>query len=261
MNRNKFVLSCGAIMVLAGVLQAADVFCEWNGGETRPNALADGAVAFTYDGSGAILSMTATPSGGGTVFVDGDAMEFAADAEIILAAGGRLVISNVMNCAGDLFVTGLVATATRSWNDGVASTLEDPTKALLATNSWTVMFENMDLDEWEPVEFRGDIPANIGTGWYFPNYFKAEYFKRRTVDGERQMLVDLMADSGTWTKAVRVLLRQNGANVEGRVVDARYASRSFGGMCVEEAALERELPLKPFSGGVAVPGSPNGGKG
>ena len=259
--KKKSALVCGVLLAVAGGLKAADVFCEWNSGESKPDALADGAVAFTYDGSGAILSMTATPSGGGTVFIDGDSMDFAADAEIILAAGGRLVISNAMNCAGDLFVTGLVATATRSWNDGVASTLDDPTQALLATNSWTVMFENMDLDEWEPVEFHGDIPANIGAGWYFPNYFKAEYFKRRTVAGEKRMLVDLMADSGSWTKAVRVLLRQNGANVEGMAVDARYASRSFGGMCVEEAALERDKPLNLYSGGVAVPGSPNGGKG
>ena len=249
-----------ATVAVNAALLAANFTYEWTDGSTPSSAL-DGKVKFTYDGSGAILSMTATPSGGGTVFVDGDAMDFAADAKIVLAAGGKLVISNAMNCAGDLFVTGQVATATRSWNDGVASTLDDPTQALLPTNSWKVMFENMNLDEWEPVEFRGDIPANIGTGWYFPNHFKAEYFKRRTVDGERRMLVDLMADSGTWTKAVRVLLRQNGANVEGRVIDARYASRSFGGMCVEEAALEREKPLSLFSGGVAVPGSPNGGYG
>jgi hypothetical protein len=197
----------------------------------------------------------------------GDELPFAAGAKIQIATEGRLVISNAVVCAGDLTVTGCAASIIRSWNDGVASTLSDPTQALLPTNSFRVMFENMDLDEWEPVEFRGDIPANIGPGWYFPNHFKAQYFKRKTVDGERIMEVDLMAIGVSddnpdkyWSKGVRIVLRQNGTDVEGKAIDSWYGNRLYEGMCIEEASLEREKPLNPYAY-IVVPGSPNGGKG
>ena len=216
-----------SMLMLAGGLQAEDVVCEWTGGETNPGSLADGAVSLTYDDSGAIRSLIATPVDGGTIAVTGDSMNFAANAKITVAAEGRLIISNAMDCVGDLCVTGHAGLLTRSWNDGIASTLGDPSQALLPTNSFKLMFADMNLDEWEPVEFRGDIPANIGNGWYFPNHFKAEHFKRKTVDGEKQMLVDLMARASDWVKAVRILLRQDGDNVCGKVIDAWYGGAAF----------------------------------
>lgn len=254
------------VAMLAGLVQAADVSCEWAATD-MPETLAEGKVAIRYDGSGSIQSLTASPTAGDTIILTGDEMPFAADAKIQIATEGRLEISNAVTCAGDLSVTGCAAVITRSWNDGVASTLDDPTQALLPTNSFRLMFENMDLDEWEPVEFRGDIPANIGSGWYFPNHFKAEYFKRRTVDGEKQMFVDLKATGGSsgdsknpWTKGVRIVLRQNGLNVEGKAIDSWYGNRLYEGMCIEEASLERNTPLNPYAY-IVVPGSPNGGKG
>ena len=66
----------------------------------------------------------------------GDELLFAASAKIQVATEGRLVISNAVACAGDLTVTGCAASVVRSWNDGVASTLSDPTQALLPTNSF-----------------------------------------------------------------------------------------------------------------------------
>ncbi|MBQ9740328.1 MAG: hypothetical protein IJV91_05245, partial [Kiritimatiellae bacterium] len=199
------------VAMLAGLVQAADVSCEWAATD-MPETLAEGKVAIQYDGSGSIQSLIASPAIGDTIILTGDEMPFAADAKIQIATEGRLEISNAVTCAGDLSVTGCAAVITRSWNDGVASTLDDPTQALLPTNSFRVMFENMDLDEWEPVEFRGDIPANIGPGWYFPNHFKAQYFKRKTVDGERIMEVDLMASGVSddnpdkyWSKGVRIV--------------------------------------------------------
>ena len=240
------------ILMLAGGVQAADVSCEWSR-EVKPPSLADGAVAFQYDGSGAIQSLIASPAVGDTIILTGDEMPFAADAKIQIATEGRLEISNAVTCVGDLSVTGCAAVITRSWNDGVASTLDDSTQALLPTNSFRLMFENMNLDEWEPVEFRGDIAANIGSGWYFPNHFKAEYFKRRTVDGKKQMQIDLMASNADsvkndntvkpWTKAVRIVLRQNGTSVEGKAIDSWYGNRLYEGMCVEEASLEMEEAL------------------
>jgi len=254
------------VAMLAGLVQAADVSCEWAATD-MPETLAEGKVAIRYDGSGSIQSLTASPTAGDTIILTGDEMPFAADAKIQIATEGRLEISNAVTCAGNLSVTGCAAVITRSWNDGVASTLADPTQALLPTNSFRLMFENMDLDEWEPVEFRGDIPANIGSGWYFPNHFKAEYFKRRIVNGEKQMFVDLKATGGSsgdsknpWTKGVRIVLRQNGLNVEGKAIDSWYGNRLYEGMCIEEASLERETPLNPYAY-IVVPGSPNGGRG
>ena len=85
-----------SVLMLAGGLQAADVVCEWTGGETNPGSLADGAVSLTYDDSGVILSLIATPVDGGTIAVTGDSMNFAANAKITVAAEGRLIISNAM---------------------------------------------------------------------------------------------------------------------------------------------------------------------
>lgn len=254
------------VAMLAGLVQAADVSCEWAATD-MPETLAEGKVAIQYDASGAIQTLIASPTAGDTIILTGDEMPFAADAKIQIATEGRLEISNAVTCAGDLSVTGCAAAVTRSWNDGVASTLDDPTQALLPTNSFRLMFENMDLDEWEPVEFRGDIPANIGPGWYFPNHFKAQYFKRKIVDGVRIMEVDLVASGVSddnpdkyWSKGIRIVLRQNGTDVEGKAIDSWYGNRLYEGMCIEEASLERETQLNPYAY-IVVPGSPNGGKG
>ena len=249
-------------IMLAACLQAAGVSCEWSG-EAKPASLADGAVTFRYDGSGFIQSLIASPTAGDTIILTGDEMPFAADAKIQIATEGRLEISNAVTCAGNLSVTGCAAVITRSWNDGVASTLADPTQALLPTNSFKLMFENMDLDEWEPVEFRGDIPANIGSGWYFPNHFKAEYFKRRTVDGKKQMLVDMMARGTDWTKAVRILVQQDGDDVYGMTLGAWYGGDTFEGLDVESArgltAGMDENHIRSWE--IAAPGNPVGGYG
>ena len=82
------------MLMLAGGLQAADVVCEWTG--VNPGTLANGAVTFAYDDSGAIRSLIATPVDGGTIAVTGDSMNFAANAKIAVAAEGRLIISNAM---------------------------------------------------------------------------------------------------------------------------------------------------------------------
>lgn len=249
------------MLMLAGGLQAADVVCEWTG--VNPGTLANGAVTFAYDDSGAIRSLIATPVDGGTIAVTGDSMNFAANAKITVAAEGRLIISNAMDCVGDLCVTGHAGLLTRSWNDGIASTLGDPSQALLPTNSFKLMFADMNLDEWEPVEFRGDIPENIGKGWYFPNHFKAQYFKRRVIDGKKQMLVDMMARGSDWTKAVRMLLQQNGNDVYGMVLDAWYGGDTFEGLDVESArGLTVGLDEKHMrSWEIAVPGDAAGGYG
>ena len=121
--------------MLAGCLQAADVSCEWAVAD-KPRNLAEGAVAVEYDAEGAIQSIVASPASGDTITMTGDVLPFAASAKIQVATEGRLVISNAVACAGDLTVTGCAASVVRSWNDGVASTLSDPTQALLPTNSF-----------------------------------------------------------------------------------------------------------------------------
>ena len=241
------VATCAALLFSATYATVpTDASGSWTSA-AKPSSLAGGAVTFTYAGD-AITSIAATPTDGGTIYLDGDEMPLAADATISILASGRLVISNAVTCAGDLSASGC-GTLTRGWHDGLASTLSDATQALLPSNAFVTLFEGMDLDEWEPVAFYGSRSENKpdaeqdptgAAGWNVSEGYDllAEYVRRETVDGVKQMEVQLF-HRGSWVcDAVKVLLKQDGANVAGKLLGAwRGGKNAHAGATIEEALL------------------------
>ena len=234
------------VLSYLSVLHATDASDTWRSA-VQPDSLAGGTVAFTYSGS-AITSVAATPVDSGAIYLDGDEMPFAADATISVLAPGRLVISNAVTCAGDLSASGS-GTLTRGWHDGLASTLSDATQALLPSNAFVTMFQNMDLDEWEPVAFYGSRSENQpdaeldpagAAGWNVSEGYDlvAEYVRRETVGGVKQLEVQLFHRGSYVCDAVKVLLKQDGANVAGKLLGAwRGGKNAHVGATIEEALM------------------------
>ena len=258
-----------AVFVAAGFLACssllADVADVWRSSE-KPASLAGGKVTFTYvDGANTISGITATPTDGETISLSGDEMNFAANATIDIAAEGELKLTNALNCAGHLYVNGS-GDSTVKWHDGLASNLYDATQALLPTNRFETMFTNMNLDDWEPVAFEGkelknrpnpDPEKSLYTSWAFPNNFNAHYFQRRTVDGVKQMEVQLVYSSSESRKSIRILLQQNGSDVEGKVLEAYTGGNTnVATQTIEESLLDPDSTIETY--GVACPGTKSG---
>lgn len=83
---------------------AGTTVCTWEASQ-KPETLADGKVALSYSGD-ALASVTAQADVGDTIVFDGDAMNLAADARILLDGRGCLVFSNEVAAAGALAVSG-----------------------------------------------------------------------------------------------------------------------------------------------------------
>ena len=241
----KAAFAAGVLSCLSA-LHAADASGTWTSA-AQPTSLAGGAVTFTYAGD-AITSVAATPANGGTIYLDGDEMPLAAGATVRVLAPGRLVISNAVTCVGDLSASGC-GTLTRGWHDGLASTLSDATQALLPSNAFVTMFQNMDLDEWEPVAFYGSRSENQpnakldpagAAGWNVSEGYDllAGYVRRETVGGEKRLEVQLFHRGSYVCDAVKVLLKQDGANVAGKLLGAwRGGKNAHADETIEEALM------------------------
>ena len=89
------------IIAAFAVGRADDVAVSWDGsGNTAQSA----PIAVVSDDTGAIVSLTASPADGGTIFIAGEPMNFADGATISLATAGTLVFSNDVSSAGTLNV-------------------------------------------------------------------------------------------------------------------------------------------------------------
>ena len=266
MMLNKFkwaALAAAGFLTCSSLL--ADVADVWRSSD-KPASLAGGKVTFTYvDDTDTISGISATPADGETISLSGDKMNFAANATIDINAEGELKLTNALNCAGHLYVNG-TGDSTAKWHDGLASTLYDATEALLPSNRFETMFANMNLDDWEPVAFEGnemknrpntDPEKSLYTSWAFPNNFNAHYFQRRTVAGVKQMEVQLVWTSSTGRKTIRILLQQNGLDVEGKILDAYTGGNTnVAAQTIEESLLDPDSTIETY--GVACPGKKSG---
>ena len=218
-----------ALAALPALVTAADVAATWSATE-KPTSLGDGALTFAYSGD-RVTAITATPTDGGTIILSGDELPLVAGATISLSDSGCLKIGNAVTAAGDVAVSGC-DTLTRTWNDGAAGADKaaggNGGNALLPSDSFALMFEDMDLDDWEPYAFDARDAKNQPTTCWYKNLFYVTYFQRETVDGQKRMTVDLSAKSTTegWSKFFRILLVQDGTAVKGKILGAWYASTS-----------------------------------
>ena len=249
-----------ALAAWPALVTAADVAATWSATE-KPTSLGDGALTFAYSGD-RVTAITATPSDCGTISLSGDELPLAADATVSITAPGKLVVANAVTAVGDVSVSGC-DTMTRIWNDGAAAADiaagGDGGNALLPADSFALMFENMDLDDWEPVAFDASQTKNQPTTCWYKHYFRADYFKRETVGGQKQMTVDLSAQGSTesWRKFFRILLVQDGTSVKGKLVNAWYAATSSKQAdSVDEELLDPQSNLTTQD--LAVPGNVKG---
>ena len=100
---NKLITAVSAALLMGVLTGVADTY-TWSAIDRTilPN---DGAVTVTYDGDTAnITSLSATPAVGGTITIAGDAMTFADDATISLAASGTVSFASAVTTLGKLTV-------------------------------------------------------------------------------------------------------------------------------------------------------------
>ena len=88
-------------MCKGGGVLAADATYTY---QTGAESIGDGKVMIAYDEEGRISSFNVTPSGGGKVTITGDALSFAPDATVTLAAAGTLSFENAVTTEGALSV-------------------------------------------------------------------------------------------------------------------------------------------------------------
>ena len=215
----------------------------------RPDALAGGAVAFEYSGD-SVSAITVTPVDGGTIWISGDEMPVAADATITFTAPGTLGFSNAVTCAGNLTVNGY-GEMTRGWHDGLASTFTTAAdlKASLLPTNFVTLFTDMNLDEWEPYAYYGaqaenkanpaistsDIQLNPNSS---PDSF-LEFIERTEKEGVKMLRAELTFHGSAVYNVYTIEMRQNGSDVQGRLVRfVRDSSHPHKNLKLEEALLD-----------------------
>ena len=142
--RNKAAVALAAVALSATPASATPITYAAGG-----TSLGDGKVVITYDTTepGKIKTLVATPADGETLTVTGDAMTFAADASISMAADGKLIFANDVTADGVLALNRTDGaycdwTATK---DGALS------KGYCLKVGTQKIFEGKSLAEWELV--------------------------------------------------------------------------------------------------------------
>lgn len=175
----------------------ADTTATYATGDT---SLADGKVLFEYDGSDNITKLTMTPGADEKLILTGDALPFAAGAQIAFSAsgGGTNVIANPFTTAGALEFAG---PTNMTWGGS---------DYLPNDGTYVTILENVNLANIVPVEGYGMNGGSAPTYGAEDNLY-APYFIVR--DGDK-MRFELRHD----TRYVFVELVQDGDNIKGRVL-------------------------------------------
>ena len=204
---NREIKTVLAVFAMCSVC-AADETHVWTSGST-PSSL--GSLTFTYE-SGAVKTLVATPSDGGTVTLSGDAITFAADATVTMAASGTLLFSND--------VSGARLTCSRTGQQFTYSGAALP--AYQDGNPGALMFENLSLDAVTPVvsRFSGDL-AGVAKP-----YFMVREAGRLEVQMQSQHL--LSNYNAGQTQSAKLVLVQNGADIYGSVVWTKTNGTDYG---------------------------------
>lgn len=187
---------------------AADETHVWTSG-TTPSSL--GSLTFTYE-SGAVKTLVVTPSDGGTVTLSGDAITFAADATVTMAASGTLLFSNDVSGAG--------LTCSRTGQQFTYSGAALP--ACQDGNPGALMFENLSLDAVTPVASR----FSGGLAGVAKPYFIVREAGRLEVQMQSQHL--LSNYNAGQTQAAKLILVQNGSDIYGSVVWTKTNGTDYG---------------------------------
>ena len=175
----------------------ADTTATYTTGDT---SLADGKVAFVYDGSGNITKLTMTPGSSEKLILTGDELPFAAGAQIAFPAsgGGTNVIANPFTTAGALEFNGVT---NMTWGGG---------DYLPNDGTYVTLFENVNLADIVPVEGYGMNGSSAPTYGAEDNLYTPYFIVR---DGDK-MRFELRHDM----RSVFVELVQDGDNIKGRVL-------------------------------------------
>ena len=157
-----------------------------------------GSLAFTYE-NGAVQTVEATPSDGGTITLSGDTITFAAGATVTMKAGGKLVFANPVAGAG--------LTCARTGLQRTYSGTALP--AYVEGNPGVLMFENLSLDAVTPVssQFSGVL-----SGVARP-YFLVREAGRLEVQMQSQYLLSIY--NAGQTQSAKLVLVQNGSDIYG----------------------------------------------
>ena len=212
-------LIVAAAMSGALVCAAADQTLTYTAAD-KPTALGeDGELAFTYDGD-TVTRIVANVAKGDTVYLKGDMLAFGAGATIETAGLGDLVISNKLSGTSGLLVTN---------TSSAPLTMEWWGDALLDTNAWTTVFENVDLDDLELVSSDNKTwsETHAVSGFSNPQMMYPFWVKRMTDGGVKKMTAQLQCwvtpvRDAAVVKCISIELKQDGANVAARATTAGY---------------------------------------
>ena len=195
-----FVASTAVLCTVFGAI--ADTTATYAKGDP---SLADGKVAFEYDGSGNITRLTMTPGADEKLILTGDELSFAAGAQIAfsVSGGGTNVIANPFTTAGALEFAG---PTNMTWGGGNYLPMGD---------TYVTLFENVRLDDIVPIAGYGRTGNNTPT--------QSEEFEYAP------FFIDRDEDSGTMRFELRNSIRercvfvefaQDGDNIKGRVLES-----------------------------------------
>ena len=209
------ICAFGAAFGLAFSASAGNVTLTWDASAT-PATLgnaATGLLEFTYDpGNASVVSnITAHPVDGGTIVLTGDQIDLCSLSHVIMADVGELVFSNAVKGAANIYCESTVQDYNTNSYSGANFDME-----------YRTIFANQNLDDWMPYE-----TGNAGgKGWWKTDGIKT-YNIRHETDGS--LTAQRQADLGSGLMGiVKFQLKQNGANIDGRVIYAGYWDKTKG---------------------------------
>ena len=181
----------------------------------QPASLGHGAVRFEYDGSGAITRLVVAPTAGRTVELKGDTLAFAAGGVLAHGGQGVVVISSKMTGVDGLTVTNASGASAFLLYNG------DTDGGWINAHSFSTVYRNVDLDDIEPVEV-DNLTNRDNRPWMGSNPQVCGIYNvmRDTVDGVKQLTAQVQVAQGGYVKYCKLLMKQDGANVVARNVEA-----------------------------------------
>ncbi len=187
----------------------------------QPASLGHGAVRFEYDGSGKITRLVVAPTAGRTVELKGDTLDFAAGGILAHGGQGEVIISSAMTGVDGLTVTNASGASAFLQYDG------DTDGGWINANSFTTVYRNVNLDDIEPVEVDNATGSN-NRPWTGSNPQVCGIYNvmRDTVDGVKQLVAQVQVAQGGYVKYCKLLMKQDGANVVARNLEALAVKNS-----------------------------------
>ena len=230
----KCLVICAAAAVASGVAlhSFADTSATYTMGGASP--LADGKVTFERDGSGKITELRMKPDYGETLTLSGDELQFADGAVIVTSTKGKPVIANTISADGSLRLGSVTNMTYQGGRD-----------VLIWKNntSWTTLFPNTHLDDISPVS--AAKTGRHSTGVSIVSYPYWVVRENDTLRAEFQC-----ADvAGNAVYAVWLEARQNGSNVEGRILRGgyKYLRPQLYKLCRNQHVRTRLHPWRPYN--------------